>query len=398
MAAVVGYAMDRRDGMSEAVRPIGVPPPSRTQTLWMVQVLRGVAALLVVIGHTESATASVILGGGGQFVRSALLPWGAGVDLFFVISGFIMVYASSGLFGQVGARGKFLRRRLVRIVPLYWLATTGFLLLLAVAAMKGGDAFPASHAILASYAFVPTDTYGNGRLFPVFDLGWTLNYEMFFYLLFSCVVGLPQFRALAMLLMLLSTIVLIGSWIVGPSAAWFWTRPIVIDFGLGVGVGAMVARQLTLPTALRGAMALAGIALLAADPGHVFNGPLGTTVANGWPRVVLAGLPIALVLAGAVLGREPTMPRIAIPFTRIGDASYSLYLFHPVALIAMEKLAQKAPLASRVPGSLIVGLTVVFAIATALPCYRRVERPMTAWLSRLWAVRTSVQTHALSVD
>ncbi|WP_174298605.1 acyltransferase family protein [Sphingomonas bacterium] len=360
--------------------------------------MRGVAALMVVIGHGQSAVAGVKAAAGGHFHRSMLIPWGASVDLFFVISGFIMVHASGRLFGRAGARRDFLRRRLIRIVPLYWLVTVAFLALLGLATLKGGDRFPSPGAILASFAFLPAPAWGDGRLFPVFDLGWTLNYEVFFYALLALVIVLPRRRALLALGLMLAALVGVGAAIPGPSAAWFWTRPIMIDFGLGLGVGALVARGVVLPRPLRVLAIVLGVTILIADPGHVFDGPLGTTVANAWPRVFLAGVPMAMALAAAVLGPEPAMPRAGALFTRIGDASYSLYLLHPFALIAMEKLAQKLPAVRGAPGPLLVGGTVAVAIGLALVGYRRVERPMTAALARLLTPRPPAAFPILATD
>jgi len=367
---------------SARVRPVGAVPPPRAQTLWTVQVMRGIAALMVVVGHSQSAVVAVVATGGGGFARSTLVPWGAGVDLFFVISGFIIVHASARLFGRADARAEFLRRRLVRIVPLYWLVTSLFLLLLAAATWKGGDRFPDARAIAASYLFVPTDSYGDGRLFPVLDLGWTLNYEMFFYALLALVVTLPRGRALAALGALLAAALVAGTVVPGPSALWFWTRPIMLDFGLGVAVGALVGRGIVLPTGVRVVLAVAGTSVLLADPYHLFDGPIGTTVANAWPRVVLAGVPVAAVLAAAVLGAEPVLPHAVTPLTRVGDASYSLYLFHPFALIATEKAAQKLAWVRATPGWILVAATVTLAILIALLAHRWIERPMTAALAR----------------
>lgn len=378
--------MDRdgrdRDGSRQAVQPVGAVAPVRGDTLWTVQVMRGVAALMVVVGHSQSAVVGIVAATGGGFARSTLVPWGAGVDLFFVISGFIIVHASTRLFGRPGARAEFLRRRLVRIVPLYWLVTTLFLALLAVATWKGGDRFPDAAAILASYAFLPADTYGDGRLFPVFDLGWTLNYEMLFYALLALVVTLPRGRALAAMAVLLGLGVAMGTVLPGPSALWFWTRPIILDFALGMLMGAFFARGIILPRGVRILLAVGGAALLLADPAHIFDGPIGMTVANAWPRVLLAGMPVAVVLAAAVLGPEPRPPRLALPFTRIGDASYSLYLFHPFALIATEKLGQKLPFVRESAGWPLVAATVAVAILVALAAHRWIERPMTAALAR----------------
>lgn len=383
-------------GAMAGVHPVGAVPPSATRTLWRVQAMRGAAALMVVIGHSQSAAARIVTDAGGRFARSTIVPWGAGVDLFFVLSGFIIVHASGRLFGRAGARGDFVRRRLVRIVPLYWLVTTLFLALLAAAAWKGGDRFPGGVAILASYAFIPADTYGDGRLFPVFDLGWTLNYEMLFYALFALVVPLPRRRALAMAGLLLVAAVAIGGIVPVSPAAWFWTRPIILDFGLGVAVGACVARAIVLAPPVRIALAVVGAAVLLADPLHAFDGPVGVTVANDWPRVLAAGLPIAAVLAAAVLGPEPPMPRVLLPVAVIGDASYSLYLVHPVALIAAEKLAQKLPLVRAAAGWQLVLAMVLAALAIAIAVHRGVERPMTAALGRRRAGARSAPPRAVA--
>ena len=377
--------------ITDGVRPIDratgslAPKP----TLWTVQVLRAVAALMVVIGHSQSAVGGAV-SAERTFVRSTTVPWGAGVDLFFVISGFIIVHASARLFGRAGAQREFLKRRLIRIVPLYWLVTTLFLGLLAAATLKGGDPFPDARAILASYAFVPMDTHGDGRLFPVFDLGWTLNYEMFFYCVLALVVAMPRRRALATVALILMALVGLGALVPLPPALWFWTRPIIVDFGLGVGVGALVASGVELPARVRWFAALSCTALILADPAHVFDGPVGTTVANAWPRVAFAGLPAAIVLAAALSGSEPRMPRVALPLTRLGDASYSLYLFHPFALIAMEKAAQKSVLVREAPGWMLVVATVATALGLALAAYRWIERPMTIAITQRLAARPPV--------
>ncbi len=368
---------DTPDGAAQST----VPRPTGT-TLWTMQVLRGAAALMVVIGHSQSTVARLTGEWGGSFERWDPLPWGASVDLFFVISGFIMVYASDRLFGRPDARRRFLRRRLVRIVPLYWLVTTLFLLLLGAATLKGGDPFPGPGAILSSYLFWPFDTRGDGGLFPVYDLGWTLNYEMLFYLLFAGVVVLARRPALVTLGAIMVALVLIGTVVPREAGApWFATRPIVLDFGLGLAVGAMVLAKVRIAPAARALLAVGGLLLLAADPGHVFDVGPGVTVANEWPRVLLAGLPAAAILAAGTLGPEPPMPAFARPFTAIGDASYSLYLLHPFSLILLEKLAQKLPAVRAAPGGLLVAAAVALAIAIAIVGFRRVERPTTDWLN-----------------
>lgn len=357
--------------------------PEPRHTLWTVQALRAAAALMVVIGHSQSAVELIKRHAGQGFVRWTVLPWGASVDLFFVISGFIMVYASRRLFGQPGAVRAFLKRRLARIVPLYWVVTTLFLALLLAATLKGGDRFPSVAAIAASYAFIPFDTYGDGRAFPVFDLGWTLNYEMFFYGIFAIAVGLPRRRAVAAVAALLVLWVVVGTAIpAAPVALHFWTRPIMLDFVMGMGVGLALTEGVRLPSALRVVLTLASLALLVLDPTHLFDGPVGMTVANGWQRVLVAGIPSTALLAAATLGPEPRLRGPFVPLTVIGNASYSLYMLHPVALIVLEKLAQKLPTVRLLPGGSLVITTVIAATALALAAFRWGERPMTAWIVR----------------
>jgi exopolysaccharide production protein ExoZ len=385
-------AMDTR-GQNSAVGGgdggiTGKSPAS--QTLWTVQWMRAAAALMIIVGHSGGAVANIAAQARAGFTRPDILPWGAGVDLFFVISGFIMVHASRRLFGEPNAIAEFLKRRLTRIIPLYWLTTSLCLAILAVASLKGGDPFPSGIAILASYLFIPFDTYGNGRAFPVFDLGWTLNYEMFFYALFAITIWLPRARAMALLAILLLLAVGIGSFVpAGLTAPYVWTRPILIDFGFGIGVGMLVAHGITLNTPLRLVMAFGGIAFLALDPMHLFNGPVGTTVANEWPRVLYSGLPASIALAGAVAGPEPRIHRALSPLTFLGNASYSLYLFHPFSLILMEKLVQKSPSIAAIDGRIILAATVMTAIVSASVAHRLVELPMTRWLSARLAAGSS---------
>src|SRR5262245_61954213 len=94
--------------------------------LTSVQALRALAALLVLVGHTVSNINRAAAATGAPTPAIVHLPGGFGVDLFFAISGFIMVVSSEQLFGLPGAGRTFLERRLVRIVPLYWLATLAY--------------------------------------------------------------------------------------------------------------------------------------------------------------------------------------------------------------------------------------------------------------------------------
>jgi exopolysaccharide production protein ExoZ len=146
----------------------------RSAKIESVQALRAVAALSIAILHVlHEATG---LDSGGMIARwHAALPWAAGVDLFFVISGFVMVYASDELFGRLDAPRLFIVRRLIRIVPLYWAATTLFLLVALTARSSVSEGIGSVTNVIMSYAFLPTRR-PDGSIQPIYSLGWTLNY------------------------------------------------------------------------------------------------------------------------------------------------------------------------------------------------------------------------------
>src|SRR5262245_240173 len=106
-----------------------------------------------------------------------LIPWGVGVDLFFVISGFIIAYTSEKYVIMSEPRRTFAAHRVARLVPLYWVCTALFLGLFASKRALGfaqAEVFPSAQAIVSSLLFLPTDgALGNGLAFPVYNLGWT---------------------------------------------------------------------------------------------------------------------------------------------------------------------------------------------------------------------------------
>ena len=160
--------------------------------LILVQVLRGLAALAIAALHAQADARALAEARGLGFTPLLHLPWAAGVDVFFVISGLIMVHASRGLFAREGARGTFLKRRLARIVPLYWAVTLLYLAVALTTPALLNSALLDPAPILASFLFIPF-TRPDGAVQPLYSLGWTLNFEMLFYVLFAATIGWPKF-------------------------------------------------------------------------------------------------------------------------------------------------------------------------------------------------------------
>lgn len=338
-----------------------------------VQALRIAAALAVTLVHAELMAFHL-----GRFLGAEVpqyplgIPGNAGVDLFFVISGFVMVHSSRALFGRPGGRALFVRRRLIRIVPMYWLAT----LVLGAWMLRFGPV-PDAGALARSLLFWP---FGNaasaGRVVPLLEPGWTLDYEMLFYLLFAASMAASARATTARVTAVLVMLVAAGAALDLPQPLAFWTRPIVLEFAAGAGLALLHRRGLALPAWLRLLLLVAALALLASTP------PLAE--ATGWITLLHHGGAALALMAAAVLG-PLSLPRPRL-WDRLGDVSYALYLWHlPLMIVASYVLRWlKVPYAGAGQWLFIAGTTAV-SLAAALVIHVAVERPLTRWLNRRFA-------------
>ncbi|MBV8849757.1 MAG: acyltransferase [Methylobacteriaceae bacterium] len=346
-----------------------------------IQNLRAIAAISVSIGHAQAFIGVPMERQGQVFGWSFLLPWGAGVDLFFVISGFIMVYSSERLFAAPGGAKIFAWRRLSRIVPLYWCAMV--LLLIKMAALH--KPMPDAASVVSSFFFIPWDTQGTGVPRPIYDLGWTLNYEMFFYSVFALCVGLRREMAVALIALCLSALVLFG--LVFPMhdpQLFFWSQPIVVEFVFGMGLALLVRHGIALPAPARYALIAAGAAAFFHDFLNTVAQPHLWLTPNDFLRVAGWGIPAAMIVAGCVLKRREELS--ANVFMRagklLGDASYALYLCHPIVMSAFAIVWFGADINNRLPAYLGAGISIVLAIIAAILVYLWFELPLTRFLQR----------------
>lgn len=162
-----------------------------------IQVLRGFAAMMVVAYHAiDMANERFALG--WRFGAAGE----AGVDVFFVISGFVMIVAAQKTGAQDAHR--FLLKRFIRIYPLYWFWTTvKLVLLLTIPAAAVSAVLDPAH-LAASYALLPW-TNADGKIYPFLVVGWTLSYEIFFYLCMAAALALrlPIRRTVTLLFLVL---------------------------------------------------------------------------------------------------------------------------------------------------------------------------------------------------
>ncbi|TMV05602.1 acyltransferase [Ruegeria sediminis] len=314
-----------------------------------LQLLRALAALMVLTGHVIAEAEHYFT----VDLAGDRIPWTRGVDIFFVISGFIITLSAARHADRPGA---FLWRRLLRVAPLYYLFTTLMVavLVLAPSAAKETELDPVQ--ILSSYLFLPYERH-DGRIAPVLSPGWTLNYEVFFYALAALALTLPRpFRVLAAALVTLSALSLLRP---GNPALVFWTNPLILEFLFGIALARLWQRGYRRPSVM---LALASGAL-----GLVLLAALDSTPL---PRFVAAGLPAALLVAAGTLFCPPGR----LPLQRIGDASYALYLSHRFAL----RLLTLILLPALPPGAawIYVALACTASIAVALITHIAVEAPL----------------------
>lgn len=351
------------------------------QKLISIQYLRGLAALLVLASHAFLYPLAVP---DADYHR---LGW-LGVILFFVISGFIMVtVVGEGRFDPV----KFLQRRAVRVVPMYWGATIVAALLALVAPMLFKTTVFDSGELVLSLLFIPFYNPVSHEIRPLYKLGWTLNYEVFFYICFALLAFIGTVPRVLWLTGLFTLLALIGI-VMAPAMAApeFYTSYLPLAFSVGAWLGVATLRGgiAKLPAPLIALAAVLGLAGLV--QGFAWNHGV---LEDGWAFAGFTVFAAALVLLG--IRHEVRLPRIAL-LERMGDASYSIYLVHIYAVAGIAglgfKLVDPANALANVAAS---GLAIVGGVAGGLVVYRLIEMPLLNVLrrkKRAELVQTALQT------
>jgi peptidoglycan/LPS O-acetylase OafA/YrhL len=325
-----------------------------------VQMLRGIAAFLVIFVHLERLAEMAGLPAGSTFFGNC------GVDLFFVISGMIMVMTTAG--GRQTPMG-FLRNRGARILPLYWTVTFAVfaVALLAPNLVQSTSADPVQ--LLKSLAFVPF-ARADGAMHPTVFVGWTLNYEMMFYLLFALGMTLPG-RGLGLAATGAVMVAVVAAGLAlkpHDPVLGFYAQPVVLEFAAGMGLGALLPR-LPVSAAWRWpatAVGGAAFALMIAD-------------AWLWPqldRAVIFGLPAVVIVGAAVVAERAGLRAAAGWVQLLGAASYAVYLTHFFCTQVVVKTAERLHAG---PALAWAGVPAAFLLAAVVGVlvHRRVELPLT---------------------
>lgn len=344
-----------------------------SQRLDSIQAMRALAALLVTVRHAAQEAEHFF----GIAIPFDSTPLSNGVDLFFVISGFIIYHSSDKFFVGDKRISRFLNTRFVRIVPLYYIFTT-LMVMVTIFFEQGLRATTFDlNQIIHSYLFLPYQR-GDGDIKPVLALGWTLNYEMLFYGLFSLFLWLPKRRAALCILACLLLMIACRPFVEFSTILRAWTNTLILEFGFGILIGLAYERcgKLLRHNTLAPFAIVTSLGLVAL---YVCNLP-GLPVADA-PRFLTAGVPAAVIVAAAVLllpnKLEATLPRW---LTALGDSSYSLYLCHRFVQRPFQILLTKSGLLPSVAGWVYFGGAIALAVAAGHAVYVILERPLLHWL------------------
>lgn len=341
-------------------------------TIESLQILRAIAAILVLLRH---GTMTVQDQYGYSYLQHFFKFGECGVDMFFVLSGFIIYYSTVTASRTITIK-QFLLRRFIKIFPIYWIVLTLSLALLLgwkYGFHSNGVVLPTLSNIMKSILLIPNDS-------PVLVVSWTLSFEIAFYLLFSILF----FRSKKLFFLALTTWVMLcyaNRFIfhidyldlkINPLNAFL--NPIVAEFLFGCLVAVMI---LQFSNAYWKLSFTLGIGLFI----------LAITVLNetSLPRELRFGIPSTLIIYG--------MANIKIHFSKLfvllGDASYSLYLLHVTLLHLLIKIIQAAHMNHYFANffGITLMLTVIIAMSTGIYWY--IERPVFNFCKRRSVIKSN---------
>jgi exopolysaccharide production protein ExoZ len=332
-----------------------------------VQALRAVAAASVVLHHDMAV---LIRKAGYPFTFSVI--GAAGVDLFFVISGFVMVYTHFDAFTEPGAAASFARRRVIRVAPLYWIVTTATVaLLIAVPNIFYSVRLDWAN-VAFSYFFLLSER-PSGDINTVIVVGWTLCFEAYFYFVFALLLNLPRRYFLPTSALIFGVGLLIGTFYNVPPWATVAVRPLALEFYFGGVLAFLFVAGFALPFGIAiPAIVLGAVATVFTDPAN-----------DDWRRILVWGVPAALMVAGGA-SLERFSIRVPKILVALGASSYSLYLTHPFAVSAAADLWSFFHLTERVPAYVPGVILFCTALGVGHGVYLFLEKPMTGWLKRSW--------------
>ena len=346
--------------------------PTAPVRLPWIEACRGVAATAVVLYHVARHLDANY---GMPSLKAAFQFGHAGVDLFFVISGFIILFVHFDDVGKPERMRRYAGRRLTRVLPLYWTAVA----LTIAKRSAGGHGIPLGDV---AWAILPVPIFPD----PALGVAWTLQYEFVFYVAF-CALIMNRLAGAVLMVAWLAVVVAVAGLAdrIGlPEAYWGLYN---LEFFAGMAV-AYRLRNSSLP---RYKIVLgAGILLFAMTS---VADDLGWLVGYGSFAILAYGLPSALIVLGGAEASRRSSIRVPIILRTLGAASYSIYLFHFILIGTIWQLWLATGLDRMVPPAISFVVFSSGAVVAGIVISRLVEYPLMRLIrgifAKLWLQKTA---------
>jgi exopolysaccharide production protein ExoZ len=347
--------------------------------LQSIQLLRGIAAVLVVLHHASGPAKRP--GSLGHEFLSGFFSFGyAGVDFFFVLSGFIITFIHAGDVGRPSQLRAYATKRFLRIYPIYWVVLLALIPLFFVFRNAGFGHETHPDVLFTSFFLIPHPLY------PLLTPAWTLRHEVWFYILFGLLIFMR--RPYGIILMLAVAGASFVVWALS-LAEWIGTLPFPFDFllshyNLEFALGAVCALiflrgKSTVPVIGATPLLIAGLILFTLTALYDLR---VSTLAGSLLSLPTYAAASALILFGAV-SLEATHDFRLPGFTQfLGEASYSIYLIHTPVIAFGEKALRKVPVIAALHPSLAILFTIVLSVTAGLCLHTWIERPLLRRLHR----------------
>jgi len=348
----------------------------------LIQVIRGIAALLVCSFHMKTLLNTPAFAYGNFFFGSGAI----GVPFFFILSGFIIFYTTQNTARSVTSVRVFALKRVFRIVPLYYLIT---LIWIVGLGQVGYYLTRRPDLLLSALTFVPsfTSTVGPSFGFPPVAIGWTLAYEMLFYLIFCISLFFGKLRYAVLSFIIVSVVVGLP-FLIGASVSFdasyaygfnfryleVMASPVMLYFLLGVLLGWIYQSPFTIKsptiTFLMVGVSLVYFWLAYFGIGHLSNNIFANMLSCG-------------ALLFSLLMWHKNRPIFFFkPLVYLGDISYSVYLVHPLVIVFLPKILRSVGFASLSKGPALFVLAIIVILIISIISYEFLERKMLSRISR----------------
>ncbi|MFC1665319.1 acyltransferase family protein [Pseudomonadota bacterium] len=338
--------------------------------IYNIQALRGVAVLSVVLFHLMTIEQKY---GGTKTILTNIFNFGMfGVDLFFVISGFVMVAVTRGKFQDTQQAIRFLYHRASRIYPTYWFYSILVLGVFLINPSLVNSSQNNQVDILASFLLLPSE------ILPLVMVGWTLIHEMYFYLVFFLVLLITPEKHFVKAMMLWGAVVICMNLVfeIASPFAKLVFHPLTIEFILGCFIAILFYRNDNQIQKSRLLLIIVIIGLIASTFGYsLYQDSTGDADPQDWWRILIFGMPAVLIVF-CFINAERNGFVIHSSLIKIGDASYSIYLSHVLTLSAAGRIWSAFASDSLYDNYIMIPTLFVLVIIVGILSYRYIEKPL----------------------